>query len=575
MIENHILREEKDLSFNYSFANLFDLKKIPNSLKDEISFLVTKLSFIYNAKDYNSNSPFIPFISYTSGERTPTFEDLSEEDFRFLTLLLEKTEHPLFKGRFYDILGAHSKNKNDILNAANEYFRYFQSSLYISKNYNLCDALKRALFLYWKSDKKGFWAHIDSLFDSTTYTDPIQQLLVFDYAIEVLETLKQQLKQNHITSLENTLNAITKTTELIPKLEAIPQLIQYYKKNSNSGKINFWKNEYVNICITLDESFSYGYSYLQKALNILDSHEDSEKINKLRFLLEKSQKKVFDKMQFISPKLNPSLKKGIEDYGKFYYDSFQNNKSGVAQFMLFLNSFNPITSKQIKKFVALKKDSIAHRLCNNILFDQNGAIIYESANASDEDSEEYLISQAINDSLSLPTLILDAWKKYRILDANLKDLLFEITSHNLLIPQDRVQTVYAFIIEGLETDELSRATFNLIAQFENGCRNYLKEKCNIFPIVDKGGNSIPMNLNHILVQKRSSPNKNREKIVDLLGEDLTLGIEYLACRKLSGNLRNCDYHYGFNNSKEYNHYELVLFYLLIKAYCMAYDSDFM
>ena len=63
-----------------------------------------------------------------------------------------------------------------------------------------------------------------------------------------------------------------------------------------------------------------------------------------------------------------------------------------------------------------------------------------------------------------------------------------------------------------------------------------------------------------------------KEIAELIGEDLTLTIEYLACRKLSGNLRNEYYHHGHGDTNKFSLDEASLFYFLIKAYCMGYDE---
>ena len=334
-----------------------------------------------------------------------------------------------------------------------------------------------------------------------------------------------------------------------------------------------WRIRFADICIEADKKYRHGYHFLQQAINILEPQEDSEKLNELSFLLEKSQKKTYDEMQFVSYDLDANIVNKIEKYKASCDKIFQSISSGVDQFLCFLKHYNPITLEQITQIIKIHEGSISYNCCNNILFDADGKIIYESSNSNAAEKEEYKISQAINQQLPFCALILDSWRQNRVMDDDVKDILRDITSHNLFVPKERCKTVYDIIIKGLEENKLRNATFEIIAQFEYGCRNYLKNICNIYPVVYKGNNPVSMDLNHILVQKGDSINENRKKIVEIIGEDLTLNIEYLACRKMSGNLRNRNYHDGFSNPDEYNLYELILFYLLIKAYCMGYDAN--
>lgn len=562
---------EKELEFNFAFSNYL-FKREPFNAEDIeiINFLTTKLSFQYNHK-YNEDNPFVPFASFVTGERSATFEDLTKEDFNYITNLLEKTEQPLIKGRFYDILGVYSKNKDYILNAAKCYYNYFMDSIPVAQNYNLSGALKRSLFLFWKVNKKEFWQKIDDVFKSIPYKDFDQKIIFYYTTIKVLQATNQKLKQDMVKVIEDEFITLNDASE--PVLEIIKELSNHYKQAHNSEKAKFWRVRFADICIEADNKFRHGYRFLQQAIDILDKQEDIEKINDLRFRLEKSQKKAYNEMQFISHELDGSILNDIKKYEEVCDKTFNGCATGSCQFLYFLKYFNPITTQQLKESIDIQKNSLTFLCCNNILFDENGLVIYESSTATPAENEEYQIAQAIQQHLPFSAIILNKWQKYRKFDKDLEELLRDITSHNLFIPKERIKTVYDIILRGLNENKFRQATFELIAQFENGCRAYLKDFCNIYPIIYKGNNPVSIDLNHILVQKTSKTNKNRNKIVEVIGEDLTINIEYLACRKMSGNLRNRNYHYGYDNPDEYNICEYTLFFLLIKAYCLGYDND--
>ena len=167
------LREELD--FNFAFCDdMFIKENIPQDIKQIITFLITKLSFQYG-NNKSGNTPFVPLAIFVSGERSAIFEDLKAEDFDYIREILSYTEHKLIRGRFFDILGVHTNNNIDILNAANEYYEYFKNSLNTAKNYNLSGAYERAIKLYWKSNKKEFKQKIDEVFKNITYKDTNQR----------------------------------------------------------------------------------------------------------------------------------------------------------------------------------------------------------------------------------------------------------------------------------------------------------------------------------------------------------------------------------------------------------------
>lgn len=490
---------EKELEFNFTFANYL-FKREPYNAEDLeiINFLTTKLSFQYNHK-YNEDNPFVPFASFLSGERSATFEDLTDVDCNYLSSLLEKTGHHLIKGRFYDILGLYLKNKDYILNSVKCYYDYFISSLLVVKNYNLSGALKRSLFLFWKVNKKEFWQKIDEVFQSITYKDFDQKIIFYYTAIKVLREINQKLRQDYVYTIESELTNVNDASE--PVLEIIKELADYYKQVHNVEKSKFWRFRFADICIDADNKFRHGFRFLQQAIDILDKQEDIEKINDLRFMLENSQKKAYNEMQFVSHKLDDSILNDIEKYEEAFDNTFSNCLTGTEQFLYFLKYFNPVSIDELKKTINSQENTLPAICCNNMLFDENGLVIYESSKASAAENEEFQTSQAIHQHLPFSTIVLKKWQKHRKIDNDLQNTLEDIISHNLFIPKERIKTVYNIILRGLNENKFRQATFELIAQLENGCRAYLKDFCNIYPIIYKGDNPVSIDLNHILVQK--------------------------------------------------------------------------
>ena len=146
-----------------------------------------------------------------------------------------------------------------------------------------------------------------------------------------------------------------------------------------------------------------------------------------------------------------------------------------------------------------------------------------------------------------------------------------IIEHNLFVPQDRSKQVTDDIICILNK-QFRLGLFDLIPQFEKGCRIYLKDYKNIYPVVKHGSKYDEINLNDILVKKEKT-NKFRNALLEILDSDLVLELEYLLCRPLSSNIRNKYVHDGCGSHNEFTVDEVITSFLLIKAYCLGYDNE--
>ena len=559
----------KDFEFDSPFMDFcFNLDNCPAEMQKTIYFLSSKVNFIYG-NDLLKENPFELFAWFVTGERTLGFSDLSIDDCNEINKISEFTKNHLIKGRLLDICGIKEKNKDKQLLAANNYIEYVKSQLLQEKNYSICRALERSIYLYSKNDNHKFWAILNDFIFNVKYRDTDQKIIIFAEIGRCVQKLNKELKQIFVPEFENTVSNIHEIND--PALWIIRYLIDYFKKKKLQDKLKAWRIRYADLCIEIDKKYPHCYNYLKDAINVLDDTEDADKINQIRFLLEESYKRIYSQMNMVEHPIDSKIINMIDNYRILVEQQFDTITTGIGQFLFYINHFTPVSKEEFEK----QQNSDARPLfncVNNILFDENGSIVYESSKASPIETEEYLMSQFMIQHYSIvASVFFDVWRRKGKVDDELKLLLKEITHSNLLIPYDRSDVVYDILLKGLTDNEYKTCVFALLAQFENGCRLYLKNHCNIYPIITKGGQSVEIDLNHMVVQKGTKENKFRKKISELIGLDLTTNIEYLACRKLSGNLRNKNYHSGFDDTSKYTLNELALFYLLIKAYCMGYE----
>ena len=103
-------------------------------------------------------------------------------------------------------------------------------------------------------------------------------------------------------------------------------------------------------------------------------------------------------------------------------------------------------------------------------------------------------------------------------------------------------------------------------------REYLRIHKKQHPTIKKGSENYNIDLNNILVNK-SKNEVFRKHIVEILGDDLTQEIEFLSCRPLGANLRNRNYHDGYDDTDCYKIEEMILFFIILKVYCLGYDDE--
>ncbi len=569
MIEDYA-KETIDWSFFFMDIG-FNKDNAPQDICEDIDFLINRFNFEYSDNLYQKN-PFVPMAYFKNIGRSVDVSDLTADDIARLKTVLTKTENPILQGKIYDVLGIVENTKANSIKAADIYVEYARNNLHIKENYKFTKPLCRALYIYsFTKQKKVMSDVLDEFILNTDYGNDDKELVVKYYLVEFCTKNNIKLKNEYIESLELTVATSDKPDD--PRFDLIETIINFYKEHQNIEKIKEWKKTYTSICELANTNFPRdGYRFLQKALKILDYDEDSEEYNRISFLLDEAQQKMYDGFERVSVPFSQEdmLKKHCIEMERL----FKQCENGTQQFMLFLKYFQPITKKELKKTLKYKESMLGARLFNNIFFDKNKRIVYESTKADPATKEEFEIADTIRLHNSVICgLYIGTWSSCKIVDKDLRLLIQDIVYHNYLIPSSRCGVVYNAIMDGLEKDQLRIATYELISQFEEGCRQFLYQYKKLYPQVKKGQKRFPADLNNLLVKKGNKQNRFRKEIAELIGEDLTLMIEYLSCRQLSGNLRNEYYHHGHGDTNKFSLDEASLFYFLIKAYCMGYDES--
>ena len=562
LIENFIVKEEIDWNF-YPSISSFEYKDMPDEIQSIVKYLNEKFSLWYSDDLYQEN-PFSYGWKFNAEE--------NEKDVKKIQDIIKHTNSLMLKGKSYDILGIITNDSAYKLEAAENFLGYFMNSTkVVEHNYSLIESLNRALYLFHylkKKDEIKNWGI--KIFNDIEYKDAEQKFVICFYYIKFIQRIEQCLLKEFIS---NIITEVEKSTNISEHhLESIEIIVNYYKSIRDEKNIEKWKCIYSDYCEELAKKTSpHGYGYLEKAIKMLDDENHLEKVNELRFLIDEQQRNMYDSMPMQSIPLDEKIINSLEEKRKEIVDCFKKMPNGILQLIWFLKEFNALSIKEIEEEQKNKKNSIID-LANHVVFAEDKTILYESSKATPAEKAEYetVTAYQLHHSIKHGILCRPFLDNLKI-DEEFKSMLLDVCSHNLFIPQNRTKIVCDLLLEGLNRN-VRKATFDLISQFEYGLREYLRIHKKQYPTIKKGSEKYNIDLNNILVNK-SKNEVFRKHIVEILGDDLTQEIEFLSCRPLGANLRNRNYHDGYDDTNCYKIEEMILFFIIIKVYCLGYDDE--
>lgn len=556
MLEDFIVKEKSALSMESNFYQIDD-SLVPIEIKNAIVFLQTRFNFCYDSELYQP-CPFVPMMSLFD-KRSIVPSDLSSDDLDSAISILNLTNSHALKGKILDVVGFLKKDTSLKIQAAEEYYQNFQELVDIGYPSEYISPLKRSLYLLSENNKKSkMGSYIEDLI-STKYSTNTQ-LYISLFLSDFLPKYANKQLSKALPIIKQTLEANLDDPISI-------DIIENLLKNIKQSEKEKWLALLATIAKKVATSTSpHGYNYLERAAKHFA--EDSDEFSELKFLSEEEQKKLYKSIDMSPKSIDLGKTKDFEKYREQIIKILQAQLDGTAQFLVLLMHFNPYDIKTLEKDYKKAKVSIRYQV-NNICFNDDGTIAYESLTASDLDKQERIISDLYNNRTSIVCpLILWPFIDNLKFDDEFAKFLDEIVSHNEFVPKERQSIVLEKILSGLHKN-ISDALYYLIPQLEYGFLSYIKIQKHIYPKYH--GNTA--NLNNILVQKNSSKNRFRDAILEILDASLVQQLEYRLCRKFGGNFRNRDYHHGLSSTTQFSIHEAEAFFLILLVYCQGYDPD--
>lgn len=547
----------------FFYDGMFDVDKASTKEKDVIDFIVNKLSFGYCGAYKNAFEP----LANLFGKRTCVFEDLVDEDFITLNSLIGYTSNSFLLGKFNDVLFIKTGDAKYGVEAFNNYKKCAESFIKVGKSCLATNFIQRALFiLHSLDDDEMISTFISEFLNRDRYKDTHNFIVVINSLFSFLKEFNyKKLNKNQLINIvqENLDDESDET------LFCIKNIIDFYTSVGNKIKANLFINKYADLCETLCKKRSPGgYYYIDKAIKVLSKYNDENaaRINDLEFVLEEEHRKMFNSMNFQEIPIEGEVNNLINEHIQKAQKKLMNEKDSIKQFTLFFRLFIPVTDKELTSFSNEMDKSVFTSLSREIIFDKDKKIIDEIGPDDKTKRKEQNYIQAYQLFHSIYFAIAAKYISCIVIDDELLLLLKDILSHNEFVPKERIDIVYNNVVGGLKND-VRQCVFNLIAQFEKGCFEFLRRK-QIYPTILSGSKRKNADLNHFLTIK-----KFRDHFMSILGADLTKELQHLLIDKRYGNLRNHVYHTGTDDSGSYTSIELLSFFKILNAYCMGYDHS--
>ena len=475
--------------------------KLDIALNEIIDFLCEKVSFWYY-KDLFDKNPFKPFADFTvsGGSRSADFIDLTEDDLVKIEKCVEYTKNHLIIGFLNDILGLARNNDENRLAAAKHFIEYAKEQLSNREYRNvILNPIERAFALLCQLKRtKEIEGVVEFFLNYSNFANHSIEYKFKVSLIDVFFTHSQKTYGQILSYAENIFEKCHVSSEYISYSIVLAKIIlKIYKSMGDRDNKHKWAVVYAENLCKCDFPILDIEKEIDNAIEELDKIGDFERVNKLRVKKKQLNDKFYQgfdmkTMPFMPPKEITESMMAVRNklIGEFEV------LDGLSQFCFFLLQFNAYSIKEIKKQLKQKDESDIIDLVNEIRFDENKEIIYQSATASEKQKIEHETYQLYEiEGLIKYNLLINPFLFYVKFDEELLLLITDIVNHNELVYRNH-NVVINSIANGISKKQIRSALAGLLPQFEEGMRNYI-EKQGIIPIIRSGGNEIKTSLSEV------------------------------------------------------------------------------
>lgn len=556
--ENPFIWQSLPLFYQGNFSNIEK-----SNIKEVIYFFCNKLNFWYNGDLYEEN-PFGPMFDFTACGlgRSPTITDLTSDDVEKLESSLIHTNSEIILGFLYDVLGFINKNDENKIKAS-DYLLNYALKLIASQNRNFMKPIKRSLSLLLLTQEFSRIKNWIKVFFSELNLSDFD--FEFEFKVDILNILFSKCPKLH-KQIEQYCREIFFKFETKKSLYSIILAkINYKLAKNNNIESEIWLNRYVNLICNFENVFPEIFDEIDEAITIIDENSHFELLNRVRLKKEQLNSMFFTSFNMQTSNMFPFDENLVNQKQNEILSKFKSLNS-INQFLYIISLLLPLNESQITE-VLNKNENYLVNFINNFKFNNEHEIVFQSACASKtEILESNIYNIYTSCSILYCYLFVNPFMSTVTFDDKLHDLLSDILKHNELVTEN-CNVLIDSIEKAFNEKKIRSALSDIIPHFENGLRKYIRKQ-GIIPNIKNGKKDKPATLAQLF------NNKHFRNIIDkLIGNDLTQFIDYLACKPIGSRVRNTYSHNGHGEDSECSVDETMLFFLILKAYCMACNNE--
>lgn len=563
------------LKENYEYSKIF-YQEMKNS-EDNTERLIYQLFGDITSYHLDLDSKGIPYGPYliTKDRRSPSIEDLNEEELSFLDDIIEEITNSEIKARVADVLWIRKRNYQKAMIACNAYLQAYYQMVKPESWNSSTQRLERAVQLS-KLFRKGKTKEniLEALDKEIEKYSNEKKSLFLHHLVELMLKIQKSNFTKYAEILKKTAQSLEKEKDWRLSGEYWNLCSECYRYDKNLVERDQAKEAYGNTYVMLAYEaihnndtpiYAVASVHLNNAIEIYRRIETAKDIvKKLHIEMLEYQKKAVKQMQ--------KIEISNIDISKITQDVIAEVKEKSFREKLFILSTHWATldikaiEEQARKSL---KENVLDRFLPTVKVNSEGKNIHKSSSAYFHDQESAEFKEALKDEMhkqsqiyrqmAVQAMIYPIQEQIRSEHFfMLRDLLFLVVN-NPFIPEGREQIYAEGLLAGLRGDFLI-STHLLIPQLENSIRYILANEGEIVSTLNSEGIQEEKNLNTLLYNP---------KLKNLLGDTIVFDLQGLLVEKSGHNTRNLVSHGLYNYNEFLSVPTIYTWWIIFKICCVC------
>lgn len=591
------LNSSDDSSWFTYFRVFMDKAQEAESQKDERTqaaffLLADMMSLRLRVEEDNSNQPFHPMFVSSDGKRSAAIQDFSAQQLKVLSEILPTATNPAIRVRIADILWTRDRSSYYTMGKV-----AIAGYILLAKNSKPTNFLDFADTINQTLPRAMQLAHQGGNHDQKkAIVQCIQDILTQGKALKIYDTLdlirllqkykslyqgNEPLVDKQFYADESVKLAGRAVTEkdFLAAQQAYDTAARWFQLLNNSVKEKEVKTLAAELSVEMADVNNPHQSKLNIAHHLTTAYERFRSIGGAEIQRAEIHRQLL-KAQEDSMSEMITISSGELDVTQYIKETEQAVRGKTAQEILFymMREYRSPSVKSLRQTVEERAtQNLLQDLFTHTLVDERGRKVAQRSGLwtdNPEGREKAVINQmyeAAQMQRQFQIILgIEPCRSVLLNEHNPNiDFFNEYIYYNPFIPFGREELFRRGLYEGLQGDFLI-CTHLLVPQVENSLRCLLERYGHISSKIVEGGAQEDMNLTDLLSD--SKPEKGKDILIEILGEDIVFDLQSLLNEKASVNLRN-ELAHGKIDIEKFYEYTAIYFWWLILRICLLFKTN--